>query len=160
MDQRPSGSESNTLRLRDVREGDIPIFFEHQLDPEATQMADFPARDKAAFTAHWTKVLGYETGIKRTILVGGQVAGYIVSFEQDGKREVGYWIGRNYWGKGVATRALAAFLEHDRRRPLYAYVVKRNVASRRVLEKCGFTVRDEDDAGFLLVLRADARHNP
>ncbi len=43
---------------------------------------------------------------------------------QTGQREVGYWFGRQYWGKGVATRALAAFLDHVAVRPLYAHVVK------------------------------------
>jgi RimJ/RimL family protein N-acetyltransferase len=74
---------------------------------------------------------------------------------RSGQREVGYWIGSEYWGKGIATRALAAFLEHDRTRPLHARVAKHNVASVRVLEKCGFTVIGEgtgDDGVEELVL--------
>ena len=51
-----------------------------------------------------------------------------------------YWIGRSYWGKGIATDALTAFLAVDRSRPLNARVASDNVASRRVLEKCGFRV--------------------
>lgn len=47
--------------------------------------------------------------ILKTILFNGQVAGNIVSFVQSGEREVGYWIGKEYWGKGIATKALAAF---------------------------------------------------
>jgi RimJ/RimL family protein N-acetyltransferase len=57
-----------------------------------------------------------------------------------GEREVTYWIGRSYWGKGIATNALKAFLAVDRSRPLYARVASDNVASGRVLEKCGFCV--------------------
>ncbi|MGH2562487.1 MAG: GNAT family N-acetyltransferase [Thermomicrobiales bacterium] len=123
---------------------DLPIFFEYQRDPEATQMAAFPARNRDAHMAHWTKILADETVITRTILVDGRVAGNIVSFEQDGVREVGYWIGRDYWGQGIATKALAAFLDVVTTRPLYAHVAKHNVASRRVLEKCGFTITGED----------------
>jgi RimJ/RimL family protein N-acetyltransferase len=67
-----------------------------------------------------------------------------VSFEQSGEREVGYWIGREYWGKGIATRALSEFLGHVKVRPLYAHVAKHNIASIRVLEKCGFTISGED----------------
>ena len=135
---------TSDVRLRDVVEADLPIFFEHQLDPEATRMAAFSSRDRQAFMTHWrTRILTDETAAKQTILVDEQVAGNIVSWEQFGEREVGYWIGRDYWGKGVATKALAAFLEQVTARPLYAHVAKHNVGSRRVLEKCGFTICGE-----------------
>ena len=132
------------VRLRDVTEADLPIFFEHQLDPEATRMAAFPARDRDAFMAHWAKILADETLGKQTILVNGQVAGNIGSWEQLGERDVGYWIGRQYWGQGVATRALTAYLSHEVARPLYAHVAKHNIGSLRVLEKCGFIVCGEE----------------
>ena len=69
-----------------------------------------------------------------------------MSFEQSGKPLIGYWIGKNYWGKGVATKALSEFLGHVRARPLYAHVAKHNIASIRVLEKCGFTISGYDKA--------------
>jgi RimJ/RimL family protein N-acetyltransferase len=47
-------------------------------------------------------------------------------------------IGKPYWGKGIATCALSAFLEHNKGRPLYARAAADNAASLRVLEKCGF----------------------
>lgn len=132
------------IRLRDVAEDDLPVFFEHQLDPDAIRMAAFPARDRETFMAHWTRILGDESITKKTILFDGQVAGNIVSFEQSGEPQVGYWIGKEYWGKGVATRALSEFLGHVKARPLYAHVAKHNVASIRVLEKCGFTSFGEE----------------
>jgi RimJ/RimL family protein N-acetyltransferase len=132
------------LLLRDVTEGDLPILFEHQLDPKANQMAGFPARDRDEFVAHWTTVLGDETVTKKAIVLDGHVVGNVVSFEQDGLREIGYWIGRDHWGHGVATRALAMFLGQVKARPLHAHVAKHNVASLRVLAKCGFTVAGED----------------
>jgi RimJ/RimL family protein N-acetyltransferase len=131
------------VRLRDVAKTDLPIFFEHQLDPEATQMAAFSARDRDAFMAHWAKILADEAVGKQTILVDGQVAGNIVSWGEPGQRDVGYWIGRQYWGRGVATRALAAFLSHETARPLHAHVAKHNIGSLRVLEKCGFIICGE-----------------
>lgn len=130
--------------LRDVVEDDLPILFEHQRDPEANRMAGFPARDREAFMAHWNKILADESVVTKTVLVDGRVAGNIVSFEWSGKREVGYWIGRDHWGKGVATKALTQFLEQVSTRPLYAGVTKHNVASLRVLEKCGFTISGGD----------------
>jgi RimJ/RimL family protein N-acetyltransferase len=129
----------NDVALRDVTEVDLPILFEHQWDPEATRMAAFPARDREAFLAHWrNNILGNAAVAKKTILFDGRVAGNIVSWEQSGKPLVGYWIGREFWGRGIATRALAAFLEVVPARPLYAHVAKSNRGSIRVLEKCGF----------------------
>ena len=141
-----------TVLLRDVTASDLPIFFEQQLDPIATQMAAFPARDREAFMAHWAKILADEANILKTILYGDQVAGNIVSWEQSGEREVGYWLGREFWGKGIATRALSLFLEQVLLRPLYAYVAKHNLASIRVLEKCGFEKMDEKDEDVILIL--------
>jgi len=157
---------TNLVLLRDVIADDLPIFFEHQQDPDATRMAAFPARDRETFMAHWTKILADETIVIKTILFDRQVAGNIVSFEQSGEREVGYWIGKEYWGKGVATRALAAFLDLVKARPLYAFVAKHNLGSLRVLEKCGFKIIGEDKAypntshqveEFILKLEADGK---
>jgi len=144
MFSQASASLTNDIRLRDVTEGDLPIFFEHQCDPDANQMAAFPPRDRDAFMAHWAKISSDESATNRTILCDGHVAGNVVSWERDGKRFVGYWIGKNYWGRGVATRALSLFLPVVKARPLYAYVAKRNVGSIRVLEKCGFTICREE----------------
>jgi RimJ/RimL family protein N-acetyltransferase len=130
--------------LRDVYKSDLPIFYECQLDPDATHMAAYRSKDDASFMAHWNKILTDETIIKQTILVDGQVAGNLVCFEQFGDIEVGYWVGREYWGKGVATQALQEFLKLVKARPLYAHVAKHNIGSFRVLEKCGFVVTGED----------------
>ncbi len=136
---------SMTSVLRDVIESDLPIFFEHQRDPEATRMADFPARDREAFDAHWERVLADPALTAKTIVFEGQVAGNIGSWEQDGRRLVGYWLGREFWGKGLATQARAELVEELSTRPLYAYVAKTNAGSIRVLEKCGFARSDEDE---------------
>lgn len=135
---------TDNIQLRDVLEADLPIFFEQQLDTEATQMADFPSREKNAFMAHWNMVMADDSVLIKSILFNGSIAGNIVCFEQLGEREVGYWLGKEYWGKGIATRALAEFLKLVDVRPLYAHVAQHNIASRRVLEKCGFTVLSED----------------
>jgi RimJ/RimL family protein N-acetyltransferase len=132
------------LLLRDVTEGDLPILFEQQLDPEANRMARFPARDRDAFMAHWKRILSDHTVIKKTVLVDGHVAGNVVSFERSGAREVGFWIGREHWGMGIGTKALSEFLRHVEERPLYVRVAKDNAASLRVLEKCGFAISGQD----------------
>lgn len=135
--------------LRNVLEGDLRIFFEHQRDPEANSLAAYPAREWDAFVSHWRhNVLGNRANEVRTILVDDQVAGYVSSWEQDGRRLIAYWIGREYWGRGVARSAVDEFLRrHERQRPIHAYVVLSNVRSIRVLEKCGFQRAGEPTVG-------------
>jgi RimJ/RimL family protein N-acetyltransferase len=152
---RPGSSPTGDVLLRDVEESDLPVFFEHQLDPEATRMAGFPARDRGSFMAHWNRILEVESVVKKTILFEGEVAGNIVSFLNSGEREVGYWIGREFWGGGVATRALAGFVRLEARRPLYASVARHNAASMHVLQKCGFRVSGEEPDDLILKLSAD-----
>ncbi len=133
--------------LRDVTDGDLPIFFDQQLDPEANRMAAFTAKnpaDRDAFRAHWSRILSDQSIAIQSILVDGRVAGHVLSYGEAGKTEVSYWIGREYWGKGIATRALVAFLDQVRVRPVHARVAKDNSASLRVLQKCGFMVTGED----------------
>ena len=124
--------------LRDVIDSDLPVFFQQQNDPEANRLANFPARDEATFMAHWAKTRRDDGNLLRTIVVDGEVVGNIVSFMMNGQREVGYWLGRDYWGQGFATQALAAFLPQIAQRPLYGYAAQHNHGSIRVLEKCGF----------------------
>ncbi|MBL1100845.1 GNAT family N-acetyltransferase [Streptomyces coffeae] len=135
------------VQLREVRPDDLPVFFDHHRDAEAVRMAAFTVEDpgdREAFDAQWERILGDDAVVNRTVLYGGRVAGNVMSFEQFGEPSVGYWIGREHWGKGVATRALTAFLELVPDRPLYARIAKDNTGSLRVLEKCGFTVAREE----------------
>ncbi|HMJ07330.1 MAG TPA: GNAT family N-acetyltransferase [Chthoniobacterales bacterium] len=123
-------------------------------------MVAFKSRDRTAFDQHWAKLLADDSYLARTVLVDDEVAGNIGSWLSDGKRDLGYWISRSFWGRGVATEALAAFLRVEQTRPLNAGVAKHNAASLRVLQKCGFTLlpsaggesEDADDSHFLLVL--------
>jgi RimJ/RimL family protein N-acetyltransferase len=130
------------VRLRDVVEADLETFFEHQREPEAVRMAAFAARDRAAFSAHWARILADDSAIRQAVLVDGRVAGNVLCWESGGERLVGYWIGREFWGAGVATAALRAFVGLVRERPLRAHVATSNVGSVRVLEKCGFVAVD------------------
>lgn len=146
------------VSLREVEAGDLPAFYDHQLDPEATRMAVFSARDRDAFMTHWAKSMADATSTLRAIIFEGKVAGNIVCWEQSGQHTVGYWIGRDYWGRGVASEALSQFIAQVKLRPLVAHVAKHNVASLRVLQKCGFVVSGEatNPGGeeYLLMLEA------
>lgn len=132
---------THEVRLRAVEDGDLPVFFLHQRDPEATRLAAFPSRDRDAFLAHWAKIRATpEETITRTILCDGHVAGHLGSWVQAGQREVGYWLGREFWGRGIASAALRLLLAEVPVRPLHAHVAQHNAASIRVLQKCGFVI--------------------
>jgi len=134
------------IRLRAVEDADLDLFFEHQQDPDAVFIAAFTSKDpsdREAFDAHWSRIRGAPGIETRTILVEGAVAGHVASWMENGKPEVTYWLGREHWGKGVATEALRLFVDELGRRPVRARVAKDNLASIRVLEKCGFRVFGE-----------------
>ena len=126
------------VRLRSVEDRDLDAFFDHQADQVAVEMAAFPARDRDQFARHWAKVRADDANVLRTIVADGRVAGNIVSWQQDGQQLLGYWVGREFWGRGVATQALTLLVDEVAVRPLYAHVVAHNVGSIRVLEKAGF----------------------
>jgi len=137
---------TDEVALRDVDDTDLPVFFEQQLDPDANYMAAFTTKDpgdRAVFDAHWNRIRKDPTVRIRTIIFNGQVAGSVLSYVDSGHTEVSYWLGREFWGKGIASRALAQFLTESRVRPIYARAAKDNVSSLRVLEKCGFRITSE-----------------
>lgn len=80
--------------------------------------------------------------------VDGALAGGVGIRADDGEctgvAEFGYWLGRAFWGRGIATEAACLVADHalaERNlRRLEAHVFGRNGASARVLEKCGFTL--------------------
>ncbi len=136
-------SDQNTVTLRDIIPSDLAVFFVQQQDPEANYMAAFTSRDpsdRQAFDLHWIKIMSDDTTINKTILYNGEIAGSIAKFIMFGQPEIGYWIGKEFWGKGIATQALKAFLEVVAIRPLYAAAANDNLGSLRVLQKCGFVI--------------------
>lgn len=143
---KPAPDLTGRVVLRDVTVDDLPVFFEQHRDPVANYMAAFTSQDPSdrdAFMVHWAKIIGDKTVTVKTVLFDGHVAGSVASWVDKnwlGKPEVTYWIGREYWGRGIATRALSEFLGLVRARPIYARTARDNVASLRVLEKCGFTI--------------------
>ncbi len=146
-EQAPRQMATGEVILREVIASDLPIFFAQQLDPVANQMAAFTAEDPAdegRFAAHWAKILDDDKIINRTVLVAAEVVGYVACFEQFGEREVTYWLGQEFWGRGIATAALAALLREVSVRPLHARAASDNLASLRVLKKCGFVVVGSD----------------
>jgi len=139
-----------TITLRPIVDADLPIFFAHQQHRSAQRMAAFvheDPSDRAAFDAHWAKLMGAKKILKRSIEVDGQsvsqLVGHIMSFEMpndDGglDREITYWIDHHHWGKGIASEALRQFLLIEPARPLYGRAALDNTPSIRVMEHNGF----------------------
>ncbi|MEU5636989.1 GNAT family N-acetyltransferase [Streptomyces rishiriensis] len=128
------------IALRRVHDSDLPVFFRQMNDPESLEMAAFTPKDPAdrdAFDAHWQRIRA-SSDVLRTILADGDVVGSAAVYGQPGEREVTYWVDRAYWGRGIATQALAALLSEVRERPLFARAAADNTGSLRVLAKCGF----------------------
>ncbi|MCF6406819.1 GNAT family N-acetyltransferase [Chitinophaga filiformis] len=136
---------------------DLELFFTFQLDSEANYLAAFTSKDptdKAAYLEKYTKLLNDPTINMRTIIVNDTIAGSIAAFEIEGDAEVTYWIDKNFWGKGIATKALRELLKTESRRPVFGRVAFDNFGSQKVLEKCSF-VKVGTDKGFANARQAE-----
>lgn len=132
------------ITLRPVIEADLPILFQQQFDPEAVAMSAYPSKDRGEFMRHWEGILKNKNVTARTLIYKEKVAGHIL-YWKEGKYEqrIGYWVGREFWRRGIASAAVAEFLTQIKIRPLFAEVANHNIASQKVLQKNGFTLHDE-----------------
>jgi RimJ/RimL family protein N-acetyltransferase len=132
------------ILLRPVNETDLPILFQQQLDPEAIAMSAYPAKDRGEFMRHWEGILKNKNVTARAIIYKEKVAGHILCWKE-GKYEqrIGYWVGKEFWRRGIASAAVKEFLSLVQVRPLFAEVANHNIASQKVLQKNGFTLHDE-----------------
>jgi RimJ/RimL family protein N-acetyltransferase len=158
---------SGQLVLREVEDRDLSVLFEHSTDRDAIRMAAFTSPDpddRSSFDRRWARLKSDDSTTNMVVEIDGRVVGHIASFDLEGHREVTYWIGREDWGRGLATRALQEFLQVEATRPLYGRAASDNAASIRVLTKCGFHIVGEG-RGFAhgrneetdeVVLRLDA----
>ncbi|MBS1551132.1 MAG: GNAT family N-acetyltransferase [Bacteroidetes bacterium] len=138
------------LKLRRTEIADLNYFFQFQLDKKAGYLAAFipeDPSDKSAYLIKHTKLLNDQSVNSQTILVDNIIAGSIAKFVMEGEAEITYWIDRNFWGQGIATRALKHFLTVETVRPIFGRVAFDNFGSQKVLEKCGF-VKTGTEKGF------------
>ena len=129
----------HAIRIREVLDSDIETLYEIQSEPEGSAMAAVASRDREAFLAHFAKTQADPGVRRRVILCGSHVAGDVGCWDQDGETLLGYRIGKPFWGRGIATRAVELFTGEFTVRPLRAFVAAHNAGSIRVLEKAGFT---------------------
>jgi RimJ/RimL family protein N-acetyltransferase len=138
--------------LRDIRRDDMPRIYEFNLDPDANRLAATIPRSADAFELHWQRVLADPTIFVKAIAVRDVLAGHLTCFKLDDVQYVGYWVSKEFWGRGIATKALELLLKEVSIRPLYARAATSNRASLRVLQKCGFVVQSVQESP------ADHRH--
>lgn len=135
------------MQLREVRSADLDRFFEHQQDPEANLMAAFAPRspqDRGVFDYHWSRLLNDEDTQVWTIEEDGRVAGALIVSGLGSVPELSFWTAREFWGQGITTSAVDAFLAAFTDRPIRAHVPADNVGSQKILTRRGFAVVGED----------------
>jgi RimJ/RimL family protein N-acetyltransferase len=150
--------ETRRLRLRHPRPEDIPAIARMANDPEIARMTKrmphpFGHRDAEAFVV---AVMSQDPVRAATFLIEHEdhgPVGVVGLFEdEDRVPEAGYWVGREYWGRGLATEALQGALvwasRRWKRRALVAGHFADNPASGRVLEKAGFLYTGEVRRAF------------
>src|SRR5688572_3992482 len=137
--------ETERLVLRAPRLGDAKIVATLANDrriAENTARIPHPYRraDAEDFIAAANQ--GSETVFVVTLRDGGVIGACGLITAERESPEIGYWLGTKYWGKGYATEAVRALIDHAFTdldcEALQAAARVTNPASRRVLEKCGF----------------------
>ncbi len=145
------------IKLRPTEIPDLDILFEFQMDKESGYLAAFMPKDptdKFAYKEKYTKLLDDTTINNQTIILDNIIVGSIAKFEMEGETEITYWIDRNFWGQGIATKTLKEFLGIETNRPIFGRVAFDNFGSQKVLEKCGF-VKIGTDKGFANARQAE-----
>ncbi len=136
--------ETERLVLRAPRLGDVRAIVRHVNDrrvAENTARIPHPygVDDAERFIATVNRQDGEATF---AVTRGGDLIGVCGVEPRDNAPEVGYWLGASYWGRGYATEAVRAVIDHAfgalGHDTLQAGARVGNPASRRVLEKCGF----------------------
>ncbi|MFZ4545592.1 MAG: GNAT family N-acetyltransferase [Saprospiraceae bacterium] len=143
-------NDKTEIILRPTLISDLDTLFEFQLDKIGAYLAAFMPKeptDKSAYLAKYQKLLNDPTVNNQTIILDNRIVGSIAKFVAEGKVEITYWIDREFWGQGIATKSLNDFLKIEQTRPIYGRVAFDNVGSRRVLEKCGF-LKTGTDKGY------------
>jgi RimJ/RimL family protein N-acetyltransferase len=131
------------VTLRPIDDSDLDALFDHMRDPESVQMAAFTAKDpndRETFDSRMAASRIAPDVTMRAVIRDGRLVGSIASFVVEGETQITYWIDRSVWGQGIASQAVALFLDTVRIRPMYARAASDNVGSLKVLQGAGFSV--------------------
>lgn len=129
------------IELTKTTQEDLETLFVFQTNKDGIWMAAFTAEDpsdKEFYMKKWTKIVENPTMRMQTIRFNNKIVGSVIHFDVMEETNISYWIDQPYWGKGLATEGLKAFIKDSIKRPLFARVAYDNYGSQKVLEKCGF----------------------
>ncbi len=141
--------ETTRLTLRPMRQSDTGLVSLYTSDLRVARMTtSIPHPNPPGAVEAFLRTTQKDTGdmhwtIDATKGFGCEVVGAI-GLDKDGS--IGYWLGPFFWNLGIATETVGAVCEFARQADfprLKAGVFQENPASRRVLEKNGFTVDHE-----------------
>lgn len=137
--------ENLEVTLRPWQESDAPRLAQILNDPQvlANLAATMPYPYTREHAADFISRAQQPGMMQCAVCAGGEVAGNIGAVDRGPEIELGYYIGRDYWNRGIATRALALFLQKIRPlgKPISAHVFAFNPASAKVLFNNGFNKR-------------------
>jgi [ribosomal protein S5]-alanine N-acetyltransferase len=139
------------LYLRELTEDDVPAWFERASDPESAVLAGDPIPESIDMGVHWLQRhrerFRQQAAIRWAIVPNGSTdsvgtIGLTITSNEQRSAELGIVIGRAAWGKGIGTSAAHLVIEYAFSTlglaEIQAEVLRRNLASRRLLEKVGF----------------------
>ena len=140
------------VTLRSFQLSDVPWLVRYLNHDEVTHhITDAIPSPYTEADAHWWLDHSHSTTLIKAIDYEGQLVGCISAevgdFEYNRSAELGYWVGREHWNKGIATAAVHQFMkqlfEQTDLVRLFVSVVSVNKASIRVLSKNGFSLDGE-----------------
>ncbi len=136
------------LVLRPLNDGDVPELAQLAGDWDVARMtARIPYPYSEELAREWVASLGADEFVRMVTLKGTLIGavGYVA--EAHGSAEIGYWIGKPWWGRGFATEAAGALVRHcftaGGFKTLTCCHFADNPASARVIQKLGFTAAGE-----------------
>ena len=142
-------SIGDKLVLRGFLYGDAPGLARNGNNAEIArnQRDSYPYPYTLEYARNWIQYVKSHYSDCRFVIAQDQEAigeiGFVIQSDVHCQSaEVAYWLGEDYWGQGIATRALEyvtqyAFKEKGLKR-LYADIIEYNTGSQRVLQKCGY----------------------
>ena len=141
----------DTLYLRELTEDDVPAWFERASDRESAVLAGDPIPESIEMGFRWLQRhrerFRQQTGVRWAIVEKGSTdsvgtIGLDITSREKRIAELGIVIGRANWGKGIGTSAAHLVTAYACSTlglaEIQAEVLRRNLASRRLLEKVGF----------------------
>lgn len=147
--------ETSRLILRPWRETDAPALFRYASDPDIGPVAGWTPHASVEESLRIIRTVFAAPEIYAVVLKesGEPVGSCGIMFPdglhsadmQPGHAEIGYWIGKPYWGQGLIPEAVRALLARSfnelKLEAVWCGYYDGNVKSRRVIEKCGFRFR-------------------